>query len=94
MAILPTKPGTDGNIKKIVDDYIENLSIGMANLINIFEPEAIVIGGSFVHFEDVLLDRLKDNLKNSPYLFNKRDEIIIKTATLGNDAGIIGASLI
>lgn len=81
-------------IENVVKTFIENLSIGIANLINIFEPEAIVIGGSFVYFEDVLLERLKETLKNGNYLFNKRDEIIINPAILGNDAGIIGASLL
>lgn len=81
-------------IENVVGEFIENLSIGISNLINIFEPEAIVIGGSFVHFEDVLLNRLKLNLKKDEFLFNKREEIIIKPALLGNDAGIIGASLI
>ena len=84
----------NAEIEKIVNDYIENLSIGLANLVNIFEPEAIIIGGSFVHFEEILLDKLKKSLNNGPYLFNKRKDLIIKTATLGNDAGIIGASLI
>lgn len=94
MKILPIKPGTKGNINKIVNDFIENLSIGIANLVNIFEPEAVVLGGSFVYFEDVLLDKLKENLLKGPYLFNKRKDLIIKTATLGNDAGIIGSCLI
>lgn len=84
----------DEKIEKVVNEFIENLSIGIANLVNIFEPEAVVIGGSFVHFENVLLDRLKNCLKTGSYLFNKKDELIIKTAVLGNDAGIIGASLI
>ena len=81
-------------IENVVNEFIENLSVGIANLVNIFEPEAIVIGGSFVYFEDVLLNRLKKSLLEGNYLFNKRDDIIIKPAVLGNDAGIIGASLI
>ena len=81
-------------IENVVNEFIENLSIGISNLVNLFEPEAIVIGGSFVFFEDVLLDRLKKCLREAKYLFNQRDEIIIKPAVLGNDAGIIGASLI
>ena len=81
-------------IEKVVEEFIQNLSIGISNLVNIFEPDAIVIGGSFVFFEDVLLDRLKANILNSNMLFNKRDDIIIKPAVLGNDAGIIGATLI
>lgn len=81
-------------IEKVVNDFIGDLSIGISNLVNIFEPEAIVIGGSFVYFKDVLLERLKISLQEGNYLFNKRDEIIIKPAILGNDAGIIGASLL
>ena len=80
-------------IEKVIEEFIEYLSIGISNLVNIFEPEAICIGGSFVFFEDILLERLKNHLKNENYLFNKRDELIIKTAVLGNDAGIIGATI-
>ena len=87
------KNGEDKRIKKIVDEYIDYLSIGMSNLINIFEPEAIGIGGSFVYFSDVLLEKLKNNIQNKEYLFNKRKELIIVPAALGNDAGIIGSTM-
>ena len=80
-------------IEKIVCEYIDDLSIGIANLINIFEPEAIGIGGSFVYFEEVFMERLKKKLTESGILFNHRDNISIETAILGNDAGIIGATL-
>ncbi|MBQ2937975.1 MAG: ROK family protein [Clostridia bacterium] len=81
----------DEKIKSVVDEFIEYLSIGISNLINIFEPEAIGIGGSFVYFSDVLLDRLKQNIMEKRYLFNDREELIIVPAALGNDAGIIGS---
>ena len=48
-------------INKIVDEYIEYLSIGISNLIDVFEPEAVCLGGSFVYFADVLLEKLKNN---------------------------------
>jgi len=80
-------------IEKVINEYIENLAIGITNIINIFEPEAIGIGGSFIYFEEVLLDRLKEELLNSNLTFNERKDINIKTAILGNDAGIIGAVL-
>ena len=80
-------------IESVVQEFIENLSIGIANLINIFEPEAIGIGGSFVYFEEVLLDRLKKELLKDNVLFNKREDIIVKTAVFRNDAGIIGATI-
>lgn len=71
-------------IEAVIEEYIENLSVGIINLIEIFEPEVIGLGGSFVHFEDVLLHRLKEKIDR---------DVIIQTAVLGNDAGIIGATL-
>lgn len=78
-------------INKIIDDYIEYLSIGISNLINIFEPEVVGIGGSFVYVSDILLNKLKQNILNKKYLLNNRKEVIIIPAALGNDAGIIGS---
>ena len=72
-------------IEGVVSEYIDNLSIGLINLVNIFDPEMIGIGGSFVYFKEVLLERLKKKI-------NKKD-LIIETAILGNDAGMIGAVL-
>ena len=72
-------------IENVISEYIENLSTGILNLINIFEPKIIGIGGSFVYFEDVLLERLKEKVG--------REDIKIETAILGNDAGMIGAVL-
>ena len=81
-------------INNIIDEYIEDLSIGISNLINIFEPEVIGVGGSFVYFKDILLDRLKEKLIKDNLLFNYRESLNIETAILENDAGIIGATLI
>jgi len=96
LALIKNTKKEDKNYKiinKIKQEYIEYLSIGLANLINIFEPEVIGIGGSFVYFEDVLLDDLKNEIISKDMLFNKRKEINIQTAVLGNEAGIIGAIL-
>lgn len=81
-------------IEQVIKEFIKNLSIGIANLVNIFEPEAIVIGGSFVYFEDVLLDRLKNYIQEEKLLFNERNDLEINLAVLRNDAGIIGSTLI
>lgn len=80
-------------INKLIEEYIQYLSIGISNLINIFEPEAIGIGGSFVYYEEIFLEALKKTLLEKNLLFNERKEIVIQTAILDNDAGIIGATL-
>ena len=80
-------------ILDINEQYVSDLAIGISNLINIFEPDSIVIGGGFVHYSSMFEKELKDNLLNSPMLFNRRDNIDIRYAKLGNDAGIIGATI-
>ncbi len=84
----------DERIKQVIDEYTQSLAIGISNLINIFEPEAIGIGGSFTYFEEFLLKNLKEKILNGNLLFNPRNDIIIKSALLKNDAGIIGASML
>ena len=81
-------------LKYIINEYIENLAIGISNLINIFEPEKILIGGGFADYKEILLEPLKKQLLTENLLFNKRDDIIIQLAKFKNDAGIIGATLI
>ena len=78
----------------ILNEYIENLCIGIANLVDIFEPQAIAIGGSFAYYEDFLLSKLKERFFIENRTFNGRKDIEIKTALLKNDAGLIGATLI
>lgn len=81
------------NLKDIIDEYIQNLTIGISNIINIFEPEAICLGGGFVYYKDILYHHLVNSLKEKKYLFNKKDDIQLVLAELGNDAGMIGATI-
>ena len=80
-------------IKDLEEQYISDLSIGISNIINIFEPDIVVLGGGFANFSEIFEDKLKDKLINSPLLFNRRDSIDLRIAKLGNDAGIIGATI-
>lgn len=94
LAIIRNTKIGDENYEKIeytINEFIQYLSIGISNLVNIFEPEIIGIGGSFVYFESILLERLKKNIIKEKLLFNNREEIKIVPAVLGNTAGIIGS---
>lgn len=84
----------NSTLKYMINNYIEDLSIGISNIINIFEPDAICIGGSFAEYRDILYEPLKRSLLEGNLLFNKRCDIILTLASLKNDAGIIGATLI
>jgi len=80
-------------MNNILDEYVKNLSLGIANLINVFEPDTISIGGSFVYYKDILVPRLEAKLKEEKATFNGRKDIKIVVAKLKNDAGIIGAAI-
>ena len=84
----------DQMIKEMIKEYVDYFSIGISNIINIFEPDAICIGGSFSEYGSIFFEPLKETLLQGNLLFNHRNEIIIKYAKLKNDAGIIGATLI
>lgn len=81
-------------IQTILNEYINNLVIGLSNIIDIFEPEVICLGGSFVHFKDILYNPLVEEMEKRKYVFNKQALPKIVLAQLKNDAGIIGATLI
>lgn len=82
----------DVEINNIINEYIEDLSMGISSLINIFEPEVISIGGSFAYYEKTLLNKLISRLEKEE-IFNKNNMPKIVLAKLKNDAGIIGSVL-
>ena len=74
---------------EVVGEYIDKLACGIANLINIFQPEIFLIGGGVSNEKEHLLNPLFSKLDHE--IFGAlHTEVAI--ASLGNDAGIIGAA--
>ena len=81
-------------VKEDIEVFLEYLKTGICNLIDIFEPQIIVLGGSFAYYEgNPVLEKLIGKLKEKNSTFNNEELPIISTAKLKNDAGIIGAVL-
>ncbi len=80
--------------KELVDRYLFYLSEGIANIINIFAPEAVILGGGVCNEGDALLVPLKKLVYQKCYGGNKIRHADIKIAALGNDAGIVGAAML
>ena len=78
------------NVKDIIEEYLNDLALGLTVLINKFNPDMVVIGGGFTRYDYMLFEPLKEKLYKSEELIYK--DVIIQTAKSGNDAGIIGAS--
>ena len=82
----------DSDALWLLDRYAENLGVGLANAVNIFEPELIVIGGGLSAAADLFLDRAwaEASRRALPALFAS---VRISVARAGADAGVIGAGL-
>ncbi|MFA6735467.1 ROK family glucokinase [Candidatus Nomurabacteria bacterium] len=79
---------------KVVYDYIRYLSEGIVNMMNIFRPEVFLIGGGICNEGDYLFIPLREFVAQSLYGGNRVPTPPIMKAKLGNEAGIIGASML
>lgn len=75
----------------IVEYITDMLALGISNVLNILDPQIVVIGGGVALAGEILFDKIKKKIKNytmPPIL----EGLEIKPAILGNDAGIYGAA--
>ncbi len=76
----------------VVDEYISYLACGIANIINIFQPEVLSIGGGICNEKNYLLEPLMELVDREQYTRDNTRKTIVKIAEMGNDAGIVGAA--
>lgn len=77
----------------IFNDYLEDLSEGIANFIMINDVDMLVIGGSLAWFGDKFYYILREKVAEKLFNRDARD-VKMKFAKLGNDAGLIGAAFL
>ena len=81
--------------QEVVDMYLDYLANGIANIINIFQPEILSIGGGVSNERDNLLVPLKERVSKLTYGHSYlKKNTDIRIAMLRNDAGIIGAAVL
>lgn len=84
----------DTTAKALVKNYVYYLADGLANAINILQPEVIVIGGGVSLAGESLLEPLRSSVYAKLYGGSELSSTKIEGALLGNDAGIIGAAFL
>ena len=77
---------------KLVNEYISDLAVGITNMVNIFQPEVLSIGGGVSNAGNELLAPLSKIVEKEHYARNNSRQPRLAIATLKNDAGIIGAA--
>ena len=83
----------DEDCSRIFDEYVYHLVLGLTNLINLYDPEVIVLGGGVSHAGDFLLNAVRAMLPKYVF-FKSMPYARVELAQLTNDAGIIGAAML
>ena len=83
----------DPDCAAIFDRYVEHLAIGLVNIINLYDPEVIVLGGGVSHAGQFLLDAVRAKLPSLVF-YKGMPYARVELAKLTNDAGIIGAAML
>ena len=84
----------DSAAKEVYDEYIKYLAAGLTNIVNIFQPEVISLGGGISGEGQSLIDSLMPTIQKEQYGGGVVPQTEIRIAKLGNDAGIIGAAML
>ena len=85
-AIKEGKKSVANNVYKEAGKY---LGIGISNLVNVLDPDIVIIGGGLGKSDLLFKEARKEASKN---IFFKKRKINIKKAKLSDDAGIVGAA--
>ena len=88
------KRAGDEAAAEVVDKYVLYLAEGLSNIVNIFQPEVVSLGGGVSNEGDYLLDLLMPRIRERVYGGNIVLATKICVAKLGNNAGIIGAAML
>lgn len=84
----------DKAAKQVVKNYLGYLAEGIVNIVNIFQPEIVCVGGGVSHEGEKILAPVKKMIKAKSFARFGKEQSKVCLATLGNDAGIIGAALL
>ena len=78
----------------VCNTYMDYIAIGTANIVNIFQPDLVCFGGGICNEGETLLGPIRELVAKYRYSKYQQKQTEFCRATLGNDAGIIGAALL
>jgi glucokinase len=78
----------------IVDTFGWWVALGIANLVNVLDPEVVVVGGGMIEVGDLLLQPVRRAYRELVMAHDQRPPVAIVAAALGEHAGAVGAGLL
>lgn len=79
-------------LKEVVDLYIRRLGTGIVNIVNIFRPQLVILGGGLCAQEETFLAPIREMLAKNCFGGTDGDLPEVAIALLGDEAGMIGAA--
>ena len=76
---------------EVIDSFFQNFGRSVANLINVLDPDMVVLGGGVSNFDALYADGISEVAR---YVFSDSLETPIVKNELGDSAGVIGAALV
>jgi glucokinase len=91
---MVTKAATAGDLVAagVLAEVGRRLGEGIAGLVNVLDPEIVVIGGGAINAGDLLLDPAREAFRATVEALDHRPNVRLVAALLGNDAGAVGAA--
>ena len=84
----------DKTAKEVVERYLHYLAEGVANIVNVFRPQAVLIGGGISAEGEALTLPLQEMVDTKILGRGRYAPVAIRAASLGNDAGLVGAAML
>jgi glucokinase len=84
----------DAVAQTVIDNYYSYLALGLTNIVNIYQPQILCIGGGICGQGEALRKPIEDLVMAEQYAKQTPNKTKIVIAALGNDAGIIGAAML
>jgi glucokinase len=81
----------DGVATRVLEDTASYLAMGIANLISVLNPEAVILGGSLMEAGDLMLDLLRREVREWAQPL-AASHVRIELSHLGEDAALLGAA--
>ena len=82
----------DPRLEELVDRYARRLGIGLVNIVNIFRPQIVLLGGDLSPQAETLLPALREMMKEGCFGGEDSEYPDIELSALGDQAGVIGAA--
>ena len=80
--------GSSGD--KIFNDFVNNLAIGLTNIIHVYSPDKLILGGGIMNSSEIILPKIKKKVDKMAFT-SPRGRCQIFSSKLGNHAPLLGA---